>query len=261
MSSASFKSTALGVIKTYVIYFPEEYEKTDRRYPVIYQLHGWGVTEESWTAPQLNLQGKADELKLQAIVVMPDGDRGAYINSLASTNYAACLNNRKEILNKGETPADYCVKTPRYEDYIIDDLIPHIDKKYRTIQSREARAISGESVGGNAAMHLAMRHRALFSAVSSHSGALSLLYDGPTPFEAGKGRLLLEIKPTPGRKEFEDILGYDVARWHGHDPYSLLDSIDDGELAIYFDCGTEDEYGFHDNALHFLERLNELGNL
>ena len=72
----TFESPALGVEKAYRVYLPDGYDAGDRRYPVIYLLHGLGVTETSWTAPTLDLQGAADAMNLQAIVVMPDGDRG-----------------------------------------------------------------------------------------------------------------------------------------------------------------------------------------
>ena len=81
----TFESPALGVEKAYRIYLPDGYHTDGRRYPVIYLLHGLGVTEKVWTAPSQDPQGAADAIILQAIVVMPDGERGYYANSLTST--------------------------------------------------------------------------------------------------------------------------------------------------------------------------------
>ena len=259
VSRETFESPALGVQKAYHIYLPEGYSNGDQRYPVIYLLHGWGATQDSWIGPSLNLPRAADEMKLKAIVVMPDGDRSLYANSLTSVDYQACMNDPSPQRNKKEKRSEFCVKAPRYEDYIVVDLVSHIDAKFRTIAKREARAISGESAGGNGAMALALRHKEIFSSVASHSGSLALLYDGPTPYEKGKTKFLSTIEPHPNKKEIEDIFGLDIAQWRRHDSYSLAENIKNGDLAIYFDCGIEDEYGFHDTALVFHDRLLDLG--
>ena len=259
ISRETFESPALGVQKAYRIYLPEGYANGDQRYPVIYLLHGWGVTEDSWISPALNLPATADEMKLKAIVVMPDGDRSLYANSLTSVDYQTCLSDPSPQRNKNEKRSEFCVKTPRYEDYIVADLVSHIDARFRTIAKREARAISGESAGGNGAMALAFRHKEIFSSVASHSGSLALLYDGPRPYEKVKAKFLPTIRPHTNKKEIEEIFGMDIAEWRSHDPYYLAGNIKNGELAIYFYCGIQDEYGFHDTALVFHDRLLGLG--
>lgn len=55
------------------------------------------------------------------------------------------------------------------------------------------------------------------------------------------------------------MLGLDIANWRAHDPASLAEGLKDGEFAIYFDCGEQDEYQFNDNAMYFHDRLAELG--
>lgn len=259
VQTESFESAALGVRKTYHVYLPDGYAAGTQRYPVIYLLHGWGVTQDSWVGKELDLPGAADSIQLKAIVVMPDGDRSLYANSLAKTDYEACLAEPSPQRNKKEKRSDFCVKTPRYEDYIVVDLVRHVDAKYRTIAGREARAVAGESAGGNGAMALAMRNTQVFSSVASHSGGLALLYDGPKPYDKGKAKFLSRIDPDPRKKEVEEMFGLDIAEWRRHDPYSLAAGIRKGELAIYVDCGSEDEFGFHDHALAFHDRLLELG--
>jgi S-formylglutathione hydrolase FrmB len=256
--SETFYSPALGVRKAYKIYLPEGYTESGKRYPVIYLLHGLGVTEAAWTQKPLDLAGTADAMKLKAVVVMPDGDRSFYANSVTPLDYDACLHSIPPGPNKSEKPEEFCVRFPRYEDYIVVDLIQHIDGKYRTLAKREARAISGESAGGFGAMELALRHKDLFGSVASHSGFYSLLYAGPHPYR--RDQVVFRDTIDPNIRNLQDrinVFGRDIANWRAHDPLSLVDDLKDGELAIYFDCGEQDEFGFHDQALLFHDGLTQ----
>lgn len=260
VSSGHVDSAALGVVKRFRVYLPAGYEKTSRRYPVVYLLHGWGATEDSWIGSGLDLPAFADRLALQAIVVMPDGDRSFFANSVSHADYDKCLRDESPSRNKAEPRETFCVRAPRYEDYFVSDLVSHIDKTLRTIAKREARALAGESGGGLAAMHLAMRHKALFSIAAAHSAPLALLYEGPHPYERAKVRLRETFDSYPrGLSEPVEIFGTDLYRWRAHDPSSLADNLGDGELAIYFDCGDQDEIGFHDHALYFRDKLAARG--
>ena len=58
----------------------------------------------------------------------------------------------------------------QYEDYLVEEIIPFVDRTYRTLPDRAHRAISGKSSGGYGAMVQSMRHPELFSAVANHSG-------------------------------------------------------------------------------------------
>lgn len=246
------ESSALGVSKSFNIYLPDGYADGNSRYPVIYLLHGWGVTEDSWISPGLEVQKVADSKNLQAIIVMPDGDRGAYVNAVNPVDYAACMNEQPPTRNPREPRQEFCVRTADYESYMIEDIIPYIDDAYRTIPTRQARSMIGESAGGLAAMHLALRHKNQFSSVAAHSGGLSMLY---LPRD---GAVLPSVAHRPGFEEWEAMFGLDINGWKQYDPYSLLDSLQPNELAIYFDSGTDDEFGFYQMALHFEQRLKEL---
>lgn len=254
------ESQALGVSKSYAVYLPEGYGRDSQRFPVIYLLHGWGVTETAWLSGSLDLPGTADGMHLKTIVVMPDGDRSFYANSVTATDYEACLAGVPPIRNRSESREDFCVRFPRYEDYIWRDVVAHVDKTYRTVPNRAGRALVGESGGGLGAMHLAIRHRDVFSAAASHSAPLALLYDGPRPYDGSKVRLRTNFQSyPPGLAEPIAIFGTDSERWRSYDPSSLVDTLRNGDLAIYFDCGEEDEPGFHDHALFFDARLRERG--
>ena len=250
---STIDSAALGVTKAYNIYLPEGYAEGERRYPVIYLVHGWGVDEDKWIAPELQVQSIADAMQLQALIVIPDGDRGVYVNSLTPPDYEACMNSTPPVRNATEPRAEFCVRAGNYEDYMIDEIIPHIDAMYRTIAQRSARAIIGDSAGGLAAMHLALRHKNLFSIAGAHAGGLAML------FLPRDKTFRTAITHIDGFEEWEAMFGFDIATWRQYDPYSLLDTLKPGELALYFDCGTDDEAGFYPMALHFERRLNELG--
>ncbi len=256
---ASFASPALGVTKQYKVYLPAGYDAlTTRRYPVVYMLHGLGGDETNWVDGG-KLDAVADELRLQAIVVMPDGDDSFYVNSVTPADQAACLG-KKPPFSRDQRAEDYCVASARYDDYITRDLVGHVDATYRTIAERRARGIGGLSMGGFGALQLAMRHPDLFAATASHSGLDALLYVGPHPYAADKV-VLLEDVTSWGRgvgiigEHIRAIFGKDVANWRAHDPAWLAKELDDGELAIYLDCGTEDRLLLQNGAQYLHDVL------
>jgi len=265
----TFTSRALGVDKTYQVYLPRGYARTSLRYPVITMLHGLGGDETDW-ARHGHLAEAADALSLQAIVVMPDGDDSWYVNAVSPDGrYDTCLRETKPwSWSPPEDRRRFCVRTPRYEDYIARDLIAHIDATYRTIPERRARAIGGLSMGGFGALDIAIKHKDLFASVSSHSGLDALLYAGPHPYERGRVRLYEDVRRwargegAPGAAlsaGVRAILGPSIERWREHDPSALAAGLHDGELAIYLDCGTEDGLLFDDEAQYLHEVLEQHG--
>src|ERR1035441_2964672 len=95
------------------------------------------------------------------IVVMPNGGESFYINSFDGQE--------------------------RYEDFFIQELVPAIDRKYRTAANRGARGISGVSMGGYGALHLGMRHPDVFGSASAHSAALIAKFPHPLPTDGRWG--------------------------------------------------------------------------
>jgi len=137
------------------IYLPPSYNSQSRRnYPVIYILHGIFDSGRSWGIDFVNVPERLDELIAageipELIAVMPDAGNmyggGFYRNSSVSGNW---------------------------EDYIVDDLIKAIDKRYRTIARAGGRAVIGHSMGGYGAIHLAMEQPGVFSAAYAISPAM-----------------------------------------------------------------------------------------
>lgn len=138
------------------VYLPPGYDDAPtRRYPVIYVLAGHGGSGPLMLAPAAwseSFPERIDRLirtgKMQPVIaVLPDCftifGGAQYINSSA---------------------------LGRYEDYLLDEVIPYVDRSYRTLPIREHRGITGKSSGGYGAMVQSMRHPEIFGAVASHSG-------------------------------------------------------------------------------------------
>jgi putative tributyrin esterase len=144
--AVAFSAPHLGGMTTHFdLILPVGYGQSARRYPVLYLLHGYTGNYTDWvTHCHLTDYAKA----YQEIIVMPDGENSWYVNN-------------------------YTQPQLQWEDYIIMDLIPYVDAHYRTIATRQGRAIAGLSMGGYGAMMLGLKHPQLFIAIASLSGALA----------------------------------------------------------------------------------------
>ena len=161
IEQGSMKSEILGVEKPYTVYLPEGYDATKDNYPVLYLLHGAKGTCESWVKDG-DVQRIADEAVAAGdvrnmIIVMPDA-RG-------TGDYFA-----------GPKMGYFNVKGWAYEDFFFQEFIPHVEKNFKVIASKEGRAIAGLSMGGGGATVYAQRHPDVFQASYSTSGLLDL-YD------------------------------------------------------------------------------------
>jgi len=259
VTTRTFHSAALGVDKTYYVYLPAGYDAGTTHYPVFYYLHGLTGDEHSWVKGG-HLDEVADQLGLAAIVVMPDGDDGFYADAVTPVDYDACMKDGTGLFMPMMQRHDKtCVRQRNYETYIAHDLVADVDAQYRTIAKREGRGLAGMSMGGLGAFELAMRHPDEFSAAASHSGVVALLYAGPHPY--GTGIVKLVTDPTTWGRSGDPqvsqigvwvrgIFGPDLANWKAHDPASLIAQLEPGQLALYLDCGTEDEFGLDAEAAY-----------
>ena len=262
VGEGTFHSPALGVDKRYRVWLPAGYETSGKRYPVVYVLHGLGGNEDNWLE-RGRIAEAADAIGLEAILIMPDGDASFYANAATPADRARCLRTPPPFSPEVDRET-YCVEHGRYEDYIVRDLIGHVDATYRTIASREGRGIGGLSMGGFGALQLAMRHPDVFASAASHSGVDALLYAGPHPYVAGEVTLVEDVSSWGSRAEpigahVRAIFGKDLANWKAHDPAALAQSLSDGDLAIYLDCGTEDVFLLHDGAQYLHDVLTDRG--
>jgi S-formylglutathione hydrolase FrmB len=137
-------SPTLGQPIPCAVILPDGYDQDpDRRYPVLLLLHGTDGGHHDW----LDAGGLADEMgAVPFIVVTPGAGNSWYVDNAAGEG--------------------------AWETALLDDLLPAIDARFRTIPGRAGRAIAGLSMGGYGAVHLALRHPDQFAAVASLSGAL-----------------------------------------------------------------------------------------
>lgn len=153
-----------------LVYTPAGYSTdTKQRYPVVYFLHGYGVTAQFY-ANQMDWPASIDRAmssgNLQKmIVVMPD----------AFTPYGGSMYSRS-------------VTTGDWEAFIARDLVSYIDAHYRTIAKRESRGLSGHSMGGYGTLRIGMKYPDVFVALYPMS-ACCLDPRGASPADASLEKL------------------------------------------------------------------------
>jgi len=252
-----FTSGALGVEKKYRVYLPAGYDDAQMSYPVIYLLHDVGGDERDWTRLG-GVNVVADDVQLQALLVMPDGDDSFYVNAVTPADYAGCLKASRPFGGQ-EIRTDYCVNQARYEDYIVQDLVASVDRRFRTVADRRGRALGGVAVGGYGALNLAFRHPDVFSSVGAHSPPASLLYRGPHPYAFGAADVSTDPQEVRNDSSFGaymfTLFGPDLATWRTQDPTVLGPQLAPGQLAISFDVGNQDELGVNDSCRYLDEVL------
>jgi S-formylglutathione hydrolase FrmB len=214
----------------YGLYLPPSYAKGDKKYPVLYFLHGLNENEKRWST-----RGEAD-LLLDRLVA--DGKIGEFIVAIpyaATSFYTNARGGRKEP----------------WEDYIVREFIPAVESGNRVAAARGTRGIGGISMGGYGALKIAMKHPELFGSASAHSAALIPdLNKAIVP-----GRLLERF-----RSLFDQIFGIntDFDYWEENNPLALVrNTARLQNMRIYVDCGTEDDYGFQEGLKVLDETLSK----
>jgi S-formylglutathione hydrolase len=230
---AEFDSASLGQKVRYAVSLPASYDaKRQQRYPLVIFLHGLNNDERSWETEGMQAQlellraaGKVGEY----VIAMPYGANSFYLNAKDGA---------------------------RYEDMVVKDFLPFVDKTYRTTAKPAERVIEGISMGGYGALLIAFKHPELFAGVAAHSAAL--FDELPTqPTDAGDRRagfrylLATKLFGTPP----------DVAYFQANNPLQLARSnaTQIKRLKIYFDVGDHDRYGFQGGNQKLDATLTELG--
>ena len=223
---SALNSRILKRVVRYCVYLPSGYDADvaqhpPRRYPVLYFLHGLGDNEQTlfnsggWTLlDDLRSQHKMGDL----LIVAPEGRRSFYINSASGS-----------VL---------------YSDFFLQEFMPLVESKYSIRAGRQGRAITGVSMGGYGALRFGFAHPNLFTAVSAQSAAL--MTESPQQLDAA-GRtglpLLSVLEPVFGQP-------IDVPHWNENNPLLLAkrNAAALRTMAIYFNCGQDDNYGFEKGA-------------
>lgn len=204
--SVNYYSDINGTYRHVHVYVPAEYEsKPEKRYPVLYLLHGSGEDEYGWIhqghadfiMDNLIAEGKAEPM----LVVIMSGD----------------LQTTPDIRNVNKD-------INRLSDVYVEELIPFIDKTYRTIPDRDHRAMSGLSRGAWQTVNTVMTHPDLFAYVAPMSGmpnvvteeSLNTVYDGifSNPEKFNKEMKLFHLSNGTTEQRRGEIFA-DIFRRHG----------------------------------------------
>jgi diacylglycerol O-acyltransferase / trehalose O-mycolyltransferase len=205
VSDYSFQSAAMGDVQHVDVMLPAGYASSDRRYPVLYLLHGSFGTYHDW------VDNGVEQLigNLPLIVVMPDdGPDGSYSDWYGNV-----------VGTTGPVPA--------WETYHTGELIPWIDAHLRTIADRSGRFIAGLSSGGAGAIKYAAANPGMFGAAGSFSGADDTDLDWPSYPAASEGLWLATLAPgdgPDGHCTWGDPVSQQVI-WRDNDPTYLAGNL------------------------------------
>lgn len=206
-------SPSLNESRSVTVLLPTDYVQSGKRYLVLYLLHGGGqdhtaFAARSWFAAQAS-QGM--------IIVTPNAGESWYVNSVIQPK-------------------------AKYEDFVVKDLVSYIDAHYRTLASREGRAVAGVSMGGWGAMLLGLKHPDLFRAVGALSAPYLISRQSPNMDMTSREQQTFGAPGSPER----------LAR----DPVAVLAAIPlESVPLLYLASGNQDIFVV-DNR-RFVERLTE----
>ncbi len=196
-----------------LVILPEGYAKAKANYPVVYLLHGAGGDFRDWVKKVPKLEAYVDQYNF--IIVCPDGGKTSWYF---------------------DSPVDASMQ---YETYIANEVVPAVDKRYKTIADRKGRAISGLSMGGHGAFYLAFRHQEIWGAAGSTSGGL-------------------DIRPFPNNWDMAKRLGAYAENkqvWEENTVINLVYLLNGKNMKLIFDCGVDDFFYDANRRMH--EKLLE----
>src|SRR5687767_5081325 len=155
LEMVTYESKSVGTTRKMQVYTPPGYSK-DRKYPVLYLLHGIGGDETEWpryAKPDVLLDNLiADGKATPMIVVMPNGRAQADDRARGNVMQSA--------------PA-----FAKFEDDLLKDVIPAIESRYSVKADREHRALAGLSMGGGQSLNFGLAHLDTFAWVGGFSSA------------------------------------------------------------------------------------------
>ena len=215
-----FFSSALGQETGYSILLPPAYDVVaDRRFPVIYFLHGMNNNHVRWT------QQRYDNIPL------------AIESLFLNDNVPQFL----MVHPYGKNPffTDYEDGSWNGEEYIYKDLIREIEKNFRVKAGRANRVIGGTSLGGFAALKLAMKYPDFFSSVAAGSPIILLGDDPSKLMNASSGGAVRRFSGL-----FNPVFGtpFNQDYWLKNSVEVLARTADLKDLKVYFSYGTADRY-------------------
>ncbi|MDH1293325.1 alpha/beta hydrolase [Comamonas terrigena] len=223
--SAEVQSSALGRALTYNVYLPTGYaESPNVRYPVMYLLHGNDGARNDW-AVKGKMQKTVDTLVANgdippAIYVMPDANTNWYV----------------DLKEKMETA-------------FLQDLMPHVEKTYRTINTRNGRVIGGLSMGGYGALRMVLQYPEKFQAAALLSPAI---YNPEPPADSSARHVKVFAEPNTNG-------AYSKTVWQQYNYPVLMDAfLAKGiKVPMYINSGDDDEFAIEAEATQLYSQLRK----
>ena len=210
VQKVTLESKLLGKAIDYSILYPINYQRegnAEKKFPVVYLLHGFTGHHTNWIErTRVALYATHYDL----FIVMVEGENGWYTDSATVPN-------------------------DKFESYILQELMPDVEKRFRVSAERDGRAIAGLSMGGYGALKFGFKFPSRFGMVASMSGALgaaSWTDSDLKNLEAVRQSLLKTLGPIGSSTRLQNDL-LKLTREVSADGIKLLP-------VIYFDCGTED---------------------
>lgn len=174
----SIHSKVLNAYRAYNVFLPKSYETdTNKKYPVLYLLHGMTDTNQAWSG-RGHLQDVADQLiesgeACEMVIVTPNA--GGNI-------YAGVWNGYFDMPGWS------------YETFFYTEFLPYIEKNYRVIGNKANRAIAGLSMGGGGATCYGQKHSEMYAAVYAMSALMSIPELGAAPAQKTDDKMAILTK-------------------------------------------------------------------
>ena len=187
LTPIEYDSKSLGTRRRMRVYTPTGYS-TDRKYPVLYLLHGIGGTDTEWTQA-CHANSVIDNLLAEGrippmVMVFPDGNSSRTVSDLEAAAAARRASASQAPEGRGAAPAGAPPGAGRggrgmnmeawllpFENDLLKDIIPYVDSHYSVYTDRDHRALAGLSMGGGQTLNIGLVHPEMFAFVGGFSSA------------------------------------------------------------------------------------------
>ena len=210
VETIQFKSELVGQVLPYDALLPVGYAESNKRYPVLYLLHGLFGRYDDWVTRTSLAEYAAD---YDLIIITPEGHDSWYTDGSGAPS-------------------------AKYESYLVRELVSDVDTRFRTIKDRRARGIAGLSMGGYGALKIGLKYPDQFAFAASLSGAL----DPAVRSEDHPGFIWDTLRPS-----INAVFGPVGSQTRkANDLHQIARSLSASQISslpyLYFDCGLEDGF-------------------